>query len=92
MICSICGEQINTKTKYSHLCNKCEKEFTKLGNKQLAKKIDDFLPFWEKEENFYNEILKILNNNNKKYIAGMIDFLKDYHGSEEIINELRSKL
>ena len=64
----------------------------KLTNKQLAKKIDNFLPFWEKEENFYKSILEILNNNNKQYIQETIDFLKDYYNSEEIIKELQARL
>lgn len=63
-----------------------------MKNKELAKKIDNFLPFWEKEENFYKEVLEILNNNDKQYIQEMIDSLKDYYNSEEIIRELESKI
>lgn len=61
-------------------------------NKQLAKKIDNFLPYWEKEEGFYNYVLEILNKNDKKYILEMIDYLKDYDDSDEIVQELQKRL
>ena len=75
-----------------HLCNDCCKEFMMLENKQLAKKIDNFLPWWEKEEDFEKQVLEILNNNDKQHILEMIEFLQDYYNSEEIIKELKGRL
>lgn len=63
-----------------------------MNNKQLAKKIDNFLPWWEKEENFEQQVLEILNNNDKQHILEMIEFLQDYYNSEEIIKELKGRL
>lgn len=63
-----------------------------MTNKQLAKKIDNFLPWWEKEENFEQQVLEILNNNDKQHILEIIEFLQDYYNSEEIIKELKGRL
>lgn len=63
-----------------------------LSNKQLAKKIDSFLPWWEKEDNFYKQVLHILNKNDKQYILEMIEFLQDYYNSNEIIEELKGRI
>ena len=63
-----------------------------MTNKELAKKIDNFLPWWEKEENFEQQVLEILNNNDKQHILEMIEFLQDYYNSEEIIKELKRRL
>jgi hypothetical protein len=63
-----------------------------MKNKELAKKIDNFLPWWEKEENFEQQVLEILNNNDKQHILEMIEFLQDYYNSEEIIKELKGRL
>ena len=63
-----------------------------MKNKQLAKKIDNFLPWWEKEENFEQQVLEILNNNDKQHILEMIEFLQDYYNSNEIIEELKGRL
>lgn len=56
-----------------------------MSNEELAQKIDDFLPWWEKDDdNFYEQTLNILNSNNKYDLECMRDYFNTYYGDEEI--------
>lgn len=62
-----------------------------LTNKQLTKKILQIIPFWEQDENSYNDTLKMLESNDIKQIKHIMDFLQDYE-TPKIIEQLQIKI
>jgi len=56
-----------------------------MSNEELAQKIGDFLPWWEKDDdNFYEQTLNILNSNNKYDLMCMRDYFNAYYSDEDI--------
>lgn len=63
-----------------------------MTNKQLAKKIDEFLPFWEKEENCYKTTLEALNRNDIKELQDMYNYFFELYNSDEILAEIGKRI
>ena len=63
-----------------------------MTNKQLAKAIDNFLPFWEKEENCYEETLETLERNDTKELQEAYNYFVDMFGADKILAELKQRI
>lgn len=63
-----------------------------MTNEQLAKEIDDFLPFWEKEEDCYKTTLEALNRNDTKELQDIYNYFVDLYGADIILDELANRI
>ena len=68
-----------------------------MSNKELARKMDNFIPWYEKEttNNSYKMILNELNNATMDTLQSMYDFFCDYEQCETttiILKELKNRM
>lgn len=62
-----------------------------MTNRGIAIKIKQIVPWWECDGDIYKITLEVLESNDQKRIANIIELIKDYHNSDKIVEELRKK-
>ena len=63
-----------------------------MKNRTIAIKIKKIVPFWEQEGNIYKQTMELLESNNKQLYIDLLEFIKDYYDSDEIVKELEKRI
>ena len=63
-----------------------------MKNRTIAIKIKKIVPWWECEGNIYKQTMELLENNNKQLYIDLLEFIRDYNNSDEIVKELEKRI
>ena len=63
-----------------------------MTNRGTAIKIKQILPWWECDGDIYKQSLEILESNDKELLKDLHEFIKDYHNSDKIVEELKKRI
>jgi len=66
----------------------------KITNIELATKIDNCIPIWEKEDNSFEQTLNALNSNSIEELTYIYDYFKDFDTQQdkEIVEQLELRI
>lgn len=63
-----------------------------MKNRTIAIKVKKIVPFWEYEGNIYKQTMELLESNNKQLYIDLLEFIRDYNNSDEIVKELQNRI